>query len=141
MIGETRILAIDFGEKRIGTAISDPLKIIAQPFEMIANDQQCFPRLTAIMEEKQIEKIILGFPYRDDGAETVVTEKIRIFKKELEKRFNLPVILVDESFSSSIAADRVQQSIPKKMKRRDKSLLDIHAAVVILEDYLRNNYS
>ncbi len=138
MAKETRILAIDFGEKRIGTAISDPLKIIAQPFEFIVNDQQCFPRLAAIIAEKHIEKIILGFPYRGDGEETIITRKIKLFKIELEKRFALPVIFIDESFSSSVAADRVQQSVTKKMKRRDKSLLDIHAAVVILEDYLRS---
>ncbi len=114
------------------------MKILAQPFEVIDNDEHTFERIAGVISEKNIERIILGYPYNDENQETVVTRKIGVFKKTLEKRFGLPVILVDERFSSSMASDRILQSVPKKMKRRDKSRIDIGAAVILLEDYLRS---
>jgi putative Holliday junction resolvase len=136
-VEETRYLAIDFGEKRIGTAITDPLKILAQPFIVVENNHKTMERFSKIVKEKHIEKIILGMPCRDDGTETVVMKKIEVFGKALEKQFAIPVIIVDERYSSSIASQRIVAGVPKKMKRRDKSLIDIQAAVVLLEDYLR----
>ncbi len=135
---ETRILAIDYGEKRIGTAISDPLKILAQPFEFIPNDEGTMARLARIVKDKNIERIVMGFPYKDNSDVSEVMKKILVFKSNIEKIFLMEVILVDERYTSSIASQRILDSGAKKNKRRDKSLIDIQSAVIILEDYLRN---
>jgi putative Holliday junction resolvase len=134
---ETRYLAVDFGEKRIGTAITDPLKIIAQPFIAIENNDKTMDKFAEIITEKHIERIILGMPYRDDEQQTSVMKKILSFKAALEKQFAIPVAIIDERYSSSMASQRIVEGVAKRMKRRDKSLIDIHAATILLEDYLR----
>lgn len=131
-----RFLSIDFGLKRIGLALSDPLLIFAYPFKTIFNDQELWNNLSSVIKEKNIEKIILGYPLKSDGSKSTVTENVLKFKKELEKKFNIEVILRDESFSSSMAKEKIIESVNKKSKRRDKGLIDRNSAAIILQEYL-----
>lgn len=134
---EERILAIDFGTKRIGLAITDPLKMFAIPFDTIPNDSLAIEKIINIIKEKFVVKIILGDPIGESGGNSVLTPAIEKFKKELELKSNLTIQLVDERYSSSIASERILQTVTSKKKRRDKSLIDKNAAAVILEDYLK----
>ena len=139
---ESRILALDFGEKRIGVAISDPLNIFAYPLVTLQNDSKIWDGLKNILTENKIEKVIIGYPFKESGAVSKISDLVLKFQSEIEKRFSIQTELVDERYSSSIAQQRIVQSIPSKKKRRDKSLIDKNAAAVFLEDYLnkKNKY-
>jgi putative Holliday junction resolvase len=80
--------------------------------------------------------LIIGYPLKENGDESVTSREVLKFKEELEKKSQLPMVLIDERYSSEIARQRIITSVPSKKKRRDKSLLDKNAAAVILEDYL-----
>lgn len=135
---EERILAIDYGEKRIGFAITDPLNMFGYPLATYSNDKKFWNELSKVISEYSVIKIILGYPLKESGAESTSSKAVLKFKEEMEKRINIPIELVDERYSSSIAKDRIIQSVSSKKKRRDKSLLDKNAAAVMLEDYLNN---
>jgi putative Holliday junction resolvase len=130
-----RILAIDYGEKRIGFALSDPLKIFAYPFKTIPNDKNFHIELNKLVEEKNVEKIILGIPSEENSRSSLIADKIRIFKKQIEQT-GIEVILWDESYTSAIAKQRIIETVTKKSKRRDKGLLDSNSAAIILQEYL-----
>jgi len=132
----SRILAIDYGAKRIGLALCDPLKTFAYPYLTLPNDHHFMEELKKIVREQGVEKIILGNPLREDGQVSRMTEPILKFKLKLEQLFALEVILVDESFSSSLAQERILVTVPKKSKRREKGLIDKNAAAIILQEYL-----
>jgi len=136
ILNEERILAIDYGSKRIGLAVTDPLNIFAYPLITFQNDSKFYERLKKIIDEYHIIKIILGYPLKESGAESTSSQSVLKFKTELENKISLPIELIDERYSSSIARERIIQSVSSKKKRRDKSLLDKNAAAVILEDYL-----
>ena len=133
---EARTLAIDFGEKRIGLAVTDPLNIFAYPLSTLQNDSKFWNSLSKIISEYSVVRIVLGYPLKESGEQSSSTKMVITFKEELEKRISLPVELVDERYSSDIAKQRIIASVSSKKKRRDKSLLDKNAAAVILEDYL-----
>ncbi len=136
-----RIIAFDFGIKRIGVAISDPLQIGAFPLHTFANDSALKSNLEKIKSEYQLEIILLGMPKNFSGAEHQLEKEIMNFKIILEKIFEIEVQLVDEMFTSSIAQNKIVESYTKKSSRRDKGLIDRHAAAILIEDYLRKrNY-
>ncbi len=133
---EARILAIDFGEKRIGIAVTDPLNMFAYPLSTLQNDSKFWQSFLRIISEYSVVRIVLGYPLKESGDQSVSSQKVLKFKDELEKKVAIPIELVDERYSSEIARQRVIASVSSKKKRRDKSLLDKNAAAVILEDYL-----
>lgn len=135
---EERILAIDFGTKRIGLAITDPLKMFAIPFDTLPNNTSTITEIIKIINEKNVKQIILGYPVKESGEETSIAPLINRFKKELENKTGIQIQLVDERYSSDIASKRILESVKSKKKRRDKSLIDKNAAAVILEDYLNS---
>ena len=132
---ESRILSIDFGLKRVGLALSDPLKIFAYPYKTLNNNNNFFIDLQKIIKEQSVVKVILGFPDNDNKSTKKVKNIILSLKVQIEK-LGLEVILWDESFTSLIAAERILETVTKKTKRRDKSLLDQHSAAIILQEYL-----
>ncbi len=134
---EKRILAIDFGLKRIGLAISDPLLIFPSITLTLSNNSNTLAELVKIISEKNIKEIVLGIPgVKNESTENLVKE-IAAFKLELEKRVRFPIHLWDEQFTSKIASARIHESVSKKSKRRNKEIIDSEAAAVILEEYLR----
>jgi len=133
---ETRIMGIDYGEKRIGIALSDPLLTFAYPFITLQNDSSFLVKLTKIIDEKKIVKVILGLPSERFNSSTELSKKVLKLKFEIEMKNKIEVILWDEEFSSAIAKEKVIESVTKKSKRRQKELLDRHSAAVILQEYL-----
>jgi putative Holliday junction resolvase len=133
---ESRIMGIDFGKKRIGIALSDPLKKFAYPFITIPNDSNFFLECAKIIKENCIIKIILGIPNEERVSKTSIVENVKKFKNEIEKKFTLEVIFWDETYTSSIAQQRILESVSKKSKRKNKGLLDMNSASIILQEYI-----
>jgi len=134
---ETRILSIDYGTKRIGIAITDPLQIFAYPLKTIKNDKEIWNEFSQIFGDYIIEQVILGYPLKEDGTKSTSTLLVEEFKEKFEKKYSLKLELVDERYSSEIAKQKILESVPSRKKRRDKSLVDMNAAAIILEDYLK----
>tara|TARA_Y100000589_G_scaffold295932_1_gene302743 strand:- start:611 stop:1024 length:414 start_codon:yes stop_codon:yes gene_type:complete len=131
-----KILAIDYGKKRIGIAISDSKKSIAFPLKTIEN-KEIFLYLKEIIQSEKIEAIVLGEPKALKNKENILFLEVINFRKKIISLFSLPVHLVDERFSSKIASKIILDANIKKMKRRDKSLLDKVSASLILETFLK----
>lgn len=133
---ESRVLAIDYGIKRIGLALSDSLKLFAYPFKTILNNADSLNELKEIINSKGVIKIILGLPVESRLSSTSVVSLVKEFKEKLEKEFKLEVELWDETYTSVIAQQRIIESVNKKQKRKNKGLLDMHSAAIILQEYL-----
>ncbi len=136
MIKEERILGVDYGEKRIGLALTDPLHTFAYSYKTIANDKNLWINFKNIINEKKVFRVILGMPNEKKNKELV--DIILSFKDKIEKSFKLDVITWDEEFTSVIAQQRVIESVVKKKKRRNKGLIDQNSAAIILEEYLQS---
>ncbi len=136
---EQRILAIDYGEKRIGLAVTDPLNMFAYPLTTLQNNSKFWSNFLKIVSEYKVVKIVLGYPVKESGAASTSTTAVQKFKEELSKRVSLPIELIDERYSSDIAKQRIIASVSSKQKRRDKALVDKNAAAVILEDYMNSS--
>lgn len=138
-----RILAIDYGEKRIGIAVSDPMQIIATPLMTLPNNKDFLLELKKIVVEKNVELILVGMPIKEDGSESRLKKEIDNFFQQIKNELKVEIILYDERYSSKIAEQQILESVLKKSKRRDKGLIDRSAAAVFLQNYLdkkRLNY-
>ncbi len=133
-----RILGLDYGVKRTGISVTDPLQIIVNPLKVIETIN-LLDFLFFYIEKEDIEKIVIGEPIHRDGTEVYFENDIKTLIKEINKKY--PEILIDrqdESFTSSEAKDLLLQMNIKKKKRRDKSILDKMSAVLILQRYLKH---
>lgn len=132
----SRILGIDWGEKRIGLAVSDPLGIIATGLATFEkkSDSDVTSYLKQMIAEQEISKIILGFPKNMDGTIGPKGEQVLAFKQSLEKEIAIPVILWDERLTT-VSAQRSLQEAEVKIKK-GKKVLDKISAVLILQNYL-----
>ncbi len=131
-----RILGIDFGTVRIGIAITDPLCMFAYPLTTLKNDSKLWSKLKDIKREYSVKEVVLGYPLKESGEISESTLAVEKFKNMLEDKLKVTVHLIDERYSSEIAKERILKTTSSKKKRRDKSLVDKHAAAIILEDYL-----
>jgi putative holliday junction resolvase len=132
-----RILAIDYGGKRTGIAVTDPLQIIATGLTTIES-KQLIPFLKKYFSEEQVELIIIGEPKNWDESDTHGTPLVRRAIKELEKEFpSMPIKKVDERYTSKMAKDAMLEMGMKKKDRRIKGNVDVIAATIILQEYLR----
>lgn len=131
-----RILSIDYGEKRIGLAISDQNKIIAQNFKTLKykNLEKLIEEISNIAEEFSIEKIVIGNPIGSSGSPTQESKKVEEFAQILKKEMGIDIELFDERFSTKLA-ERILR-ISKKKPSRKEGLKDKIAASIILQDYL-----
>jgi putative Holliday junction resolvase len=134
-----RILAIDYGEKRIGIAITDPLKMFSIPMTTLNNNSNLWIDFEKIFNQYNIQKIVIGYPVNEDGSKTKLTEEIEKFSRKLKSMFKKEINFIDERYSSSIAWEHIKEGVISKKKRRNKALIDMNAAALILEDYLKNN--
>ncbi len=133
-----KILAIDFGLKRCGLAITDELQIIATPLETV-DSKQLMDVLVALVAKEKIETIVLGEPKRMDGSDSHVTQNVYLLKEALEKQF--PVVKIDlhdERFTSKMALDAMIQGGMKKKDRQQKGMIDKVSAAIILQEYIGN---
>jgi putative Holliday junction resolvase len=131
-----KIIALDIGGKRTGIAETDPLQMIASPRETVLT-HELESYLKNWFAQEEVETIVMGEPLALDGGDSHNSERVREWKRKLEKLFpQKSVILVDERFSSKMALQAQIQSGMKKSKRREKGSLDPISAAIILNDYL-----
>ncbi len=132
-----RYLAVDFGDVRIGLALSDPLKIISSSYKTLKNTglENILSELKEIIVNEEVELIVLGHPLGLDGDKTRKTLQVEQFYEKL-KGTGIPVKLYDESFST-VRAHRIIHDMGKKTGK-NKEMVDMLAAQVILEDYMRS---
>ncbi len=131
-----RVLAIDFGTRRVGLAVSDELGIIASGAGTIENGDDLLQRLQALMTERAIGTVIIGLPLTLRGEHGSSAEMVEKFADQLREAVPQPVHLIDERFTSSIAERTIRDMGVGKKKRRDKGKIDEIAAIVLLQGYL-----
>jgi putative holliday junction resolvase len=133
-----RILSIDYGLKRTGIAVTDPLQIIASGLTTIPS-QSLLSFLKEYMSRENVELIIMGEPKNLDDSDTHATPLVRGIVRKINKEFpSLPVKLVDERYTSKMASQAMIDMGMKKMQRRNKALVDEIAATIMLQEYLRS---
>lgn len=132
-----RILAIDYGERRTGIAVSDELGITAQGLDTIVvrDEAEILPRVAAVIREREAGRIVLGLPLNMDGTESEKSGKVRAFGAVLAGETGLPVVYWDERMTS-MQAQRVMQEMEIKTGRR-KPLVDRIAATLMLQEYMK----
>ena len=134
-----RILAIDFGLKRTGIAVTDPLNIIASGLTTVPTGElEAF--LKKYCAEEEVECFVVGLPLHPDGNPAQIAPQADAFAERLRQLFPAkPVIRQDERYTSNEAKRIILASGAKKQKRRDKALVDKVAAALILEQYMQEN--
>lgn len=134
-----RVLGIDFGLRRVGIALSDPLRIVASRHSTLVwngKDLDALQqRIFDLCDESQVDTIVVGYPLRTDGDKSPITDLTVNFAEQL-RGSGREVILVDERYTSLLAKEILQKT--KKNKERDKGLVDRIAAEIILQDYLES---
>lgn len=131
-----RILGIDYGTKRIGLAITDPLKLFAYPLKTIRTcDFDKF--LEDFLKSESVEEIVIGYPVQLNNSASASVKYLNPFLKNVRKTFpGIPVNLIDERFTSEMALKVIVNSGIKKKERQDKSLVDKISASIILQSFL-----
>jgi putative Holliday junction resolvase len=131
-----RILAFDYGTKRIGIAVTDPLQIIATGLDTI-HPKDIIDYLKKYLSKEQVELFVVGEPRQMDGSPSQSTPHIKGFITTLKKHFpEIPIERIDERFTSKMASAVVAQSGFKKTDRQNKERLDTISATIILQTYL-----
>ncbi len=131
-----RILAIDYGKKRSGIAVTDPLQMIANGLDTIASDN-LIDFLTRYFKEEQVDLVVVGHPKQMNNQPSESVIYINAFLKKFHKVFpQMRVEFVDERFTSQIAFQAMIAGGVKKQKRMDKALVDKVSATIILQSYL-----
>ena len=134
-----RIMALDYGDKTVGVAITDELGLTAQPITTITRERtnklrKTYQAIEGLIDEYSVEKIVVGMPFNMDYTEGERTEKTRGFIEELKRRTGLEIIEVDERLTT-VAADEILEEMEVPVSER-KQYIDKIAASIILESYL-----
>ena len=132
----SRILGIDYGERRVGLAVSDPLEIIAKPLRVIdrKNTSNIFSEILIIVKQRNVSKIVVGLPLTLKGKYSEQTKVVHNFIDQLKQVVNIPVVHIDERLSS-LAAIRSLNELGIKTGHQ-KGRIDETAAAIILQEYL-----
>ena len=131
-----RIIGIDYGKKRVGVAVSDPLMIFASPLETVPT-ATIINYLKTYTSREEVEKFVVGYPVNMDNKPSEAAQYVDVFLKQLKKAFpNIPVVLEDERFTSVLAFQSLIDSGVKKMDRRDKAAVDKVSAAIILQTFM-----
>ena len=133
-----RYLALDHGTKRIGVAVSDELKMIAQPLEYILTEpfETFLVRLRQIMAEKEVELVFIGMPRNMDGTYGPAAQKVQEFIAQLKPEISVPIKTLDERLTSAQANRVLLQGNVRRADRKQK--VDAMAAAIMLQSYLDN---
>lgn len=136
----SRILALDYGQRRIGVAVSDPTGTIASPLTTLARKagkRPPWPELSRIVEEQEVNELVVGLPLDLAGEEGEWAAEVRVFGNELVRRYGLPLHWVDERLSS-VQAERVIRGELglRRSQREEKERVDAAAAAIILQNFL-----
>jgi putative holliday junction resolvase len=134
-----RILAVDYGRKRVGIAVSDPLKIIANGLTTV-HSKDVFDFLDDYVKKETVETIVVGYPTDLQDRATDATVYVNTFLKKLVNRYeNITVETTDERFTSKMAGLSMLDSGLKKKSRQNKALIDEISATIILQSYMSAN--
>ena len=134
-----RIICIDYGAKRTGLAVTDPLKIIATPLTTIES-KELIPFLQQYFAKEAVELILIGMPLNLDDSPTHGTPLVVAAIKQLEKNFPaIPIKTVDERYSSKLASQAMVQMGMKKKNRQVKGNIDQIAAAMLLQEYMNSS--
>jgi putative holliday junction resolvase len=132
-----RILSIDYGGKRTGIAVTDPLQIIATGLTTVET-QKLLPFLKDYFLREQVEQVIIGMPVNWDDSDTHATPLVKKFIEQFKKNFPaIPLEEVDERFTSKMASQAMIDMGMKKKQRREKGRIDEIAATILLQEYLQ----
>lgn len=132
-----RVAAFDYGGKRIGFAVCDALHISISPRGHFDNGPDAMKHIIAALQAEEVGAVVVGMPYRTDGARSPIMERIDRFVKNLREKTNLPVFISDEAFSSKQAFQLMIEANHKKKTRRQSGKKDEVAAAIILREFLR----
>ncbi len=135
-IEKKRIAALDYGLARIGMAVCDEFHISVNTRPVIPNNEQMWEILLDQLRRDRIDLVLVGVPFKLDGTSSPIIEAIQTFIAELRTRIQIPVVEVDESFSTSRAREIMLGSGMKHKRRSTKGTKDAVAAAVILSDFL-----
>ncbi len=136
-----RILGIDYGRKRTGVAVTDPLQIVAGNLTTVPT-HELMQFIKDYVAQECVERIVIGQPTQLNGEPSESMKYITPFVKRLRKELpDMPIVLYDERFTSTIAHQAMIDGGMKKSDRRDKSRVDAIAATIILNDYLQSKYN
>ncbi|MFA5497558.1 MAG: Holliday junction resolvase RuvX [Bacteroidales bacterium] len=134
-----RILGIDYGQKRVGIAVSDPLNLFAIPLQTVAVDKVT-DFLKKYLQEQQVSTFVVGYPKNLNNTPSQNAPRVTAFVTHLKRTFpDIPVVLVDERFTSKMAFQAMIDGGMKKKDRRNKANVDKISAVLILQEYLQSN--
>ncbi|MEQ8530779.1 Holliday junction resolvase RuvX [uncultured Imperialibacter sp.] len=134
-----RILAIDYGGKRTGIAVTDPLQLIATSLEMVRS-HELIAFLKQYLQKETVDAFVVGMPKKLDNTDTNGTLLVNRFLVQLKKEFaEMPIHLIDERFTSKMAMDTMIAGGMKKKDRRIKGNVDKISAVIILQSYMESN--
>lgn len=131
-----RILAIDYGSVRIGIAMSDPLKIIAQGLKTIQNNSDAIREIASIVRKNNVSTIIVGKPLNLSGTESAKSVEVDEFVKILKEKSSVEIVMVDERFTSVMAQRAILAMGAKKKQRQNKGKVDEVASAILLQGYL-----
>lgn len=133
-----RILSIDYGKKRTGIAVTDPLQLIAGGLATVSTSE-LFDWLKAYMAREPVERIVIGEPRQPNGEPSENLQRVQQFVNRWRKAVpDVPIEFFDERFTSVLAHQAMLAGGLKKKARQDKALVDEISATIILEDYLRS---
>ncbi len=129
-------MAFDFGTKRLGIAVTDPLKIFATALTTI-HPKDIVSFLQTYLQSEEVELFVVGEPKQMDGTASQSAQQVKGFASLLKKKFpTIPIAMMDERFTSKMASATIAQSGLKKMARQNKALIDTISATIILQSYL-----
>lgn len=133
-----RVLAVDWGERRIGLAVSDPQEIIASglPTLVVNGLEQAATGVARVAGEVEAERVVVGMPLRMDGGRGEAAEAAQRFTDRLRERCAVPVDTYDERFTSALSERRLRETSTRAKRRRQRGQVDQGAAVALLESYL-----
>lgn len=134
-----RVLGIDYGERRVGMAVSDPTGTLASPLETLQRRRGKRPPVKAMAEvaqAREVETIVLGLPLTLEGEEDAWCAEVRAVGDALGQRTGLPVVFVDERFTSRQAERAIRSADLRRSQRREKERVDAGAATFILQSFL-----
>ncbi|MEE1226525.1 MAG: Holliday junction resolvase RuvX [Bacteroidales bacterium] len=132
-----RLMAIDYGLKRVGLAVSDNMQVIATALNTVPT-VDIFPYLKDYMTREQVDAIVVGDPKQLDNTPSKSAKAVHLFVEELGNQFpDIDIYMIDERFTSKIASQTIAKSGKTKKARQEKGLIDTVAAVLILQDFMK----
>ncbi len=131
-----RVLGIDYGSRRVGVAVSDPLRVLAGPLAALTNDGALIDRICALAAAEEASLVLVGMPYAADGGKGRKAQEVDEFITRLRARLPVPIATWDESYTSVDAHRAFRAGGMKRKRREEKARVDVMAARLLLQEYL-----